>query len=516
MSSPSPSNAEIPASETQASTTYGQILKSSSILGGAQGLNYLIGMVRTKMVAILLGPTGIGLVGLYQSATSVVGTVTGMGIASSGVREVAKANGNDNTQQIALTVKVLRRACWVTGLFGWLLTALLSYPLSVWTFGSGDRATPLALLGITLLLTAINGGQTALLQGTRKIADIAKINILSMISATIISVSIYASLGEKGIVPVLIVSALVNISFSWWFARKIKIPLVHLSWTETVARSKGLVFLGVAFMWSALIGTGTGLWIRILIVRDLGLEANGIYQASWGISGLFAGFILSAMGTDFFPRLTGVAHDNRQVNQMVNEQIEIGLLLALPGILATLSFAPWVMKVFYSAEFVSGANLLPWFILGVFGRVISWPLGFMLMAKGATKWYAFTETFFGVLNLTLALWLLHVFGLKGVAFASAIVYAAYNIGMILVVGSLTGFKWSKGVLKLFAASGILVGAGFTSGMYLPSGFAEGSGLFLTIVATIFSLRGISSRLGRTHRIVQIVCRFPGGRLLFGF
>ena len=36
--------------------SYGQILKSSSIIGGAQGINYLIGMVRVKLVAVLLGP----------------------------------------------------------------------------------------------------------------------------------------------------------------------------------------------------------------------------------------------------------------------------------------------------------------------------------------------------------------------------------------------------------------------------------------------------------------------------
>jgi PST family polysaccharide transporter len=515
LSSPSPSNAEIPASETQTSTTYGQILKSSSILGGAQGLNYLIGMVRTKMVAILLGPTGIGLVGLYQSATSVVGTVTGMGIASSGVREVAKANGNDDTQQIALTVKVLRRACWVTGLFGWLLTALLSYPLSVWTFGSGDRATPLALLGITLLLTAINGGQNALLQGTRRISDLAKISILSMISSTAISVALYAWLREQGIVPVLLVSALVNIAFSWWFARKVEIPVIHLSWPETFAHSKGLVSLGVAFMWSALLATGSGLWIRGVIVRDCGLEANGIYQAAWGISGLFAGFILGAMGTDFFPRLTGVASDNRKVNQLVNEQIEIGLLLSFPGILGTLAFAPWLMKLFYSAKFIAGAELLPWFILGVFGRVISWPLGYMLMAKGASKWFAITETVFTILNVALAIYLLRIYGLTGIAMASAILYVIHNIGMVFLAAHLTGFRWSTGVIKLFAASCILITSGFAAGMFLPFGWAEGAGLILTLTATVFSLRGISSRLGTEHRMVQMACRFPGGRYLCG-
>ena len=472
-------------------------------------------MVRTKLVAVLLGPSGIGLVGLYQSVTAMVGTLSGLGIASSGVRGVAEAYAAGNQEQIAITVCVLRRACWVTGFLGWLLTAAFSYPLSVWTFGSSSRAGVLALLGMTLLLAAINGGQSALLQGTRRITDLAKISVLSTLSGTLISVGIYAWLGEQGIVPVLMVSALVNITFSWWYARKIELPTICLSWSAAYAHSKGLVSLGLAFMWSGFLTTAAALAMRGFIIRDFGIEANGIYQASWGISGLFAGFILGAMGTDFFPRLTGVADDNRQVNQLVNEQIEIGLLLALPGILATLAFAPWVMRLFYSAEFLAGAELLPWFILGVFGRVTSWPLGFLLLAKGASRWYAATETFFVALHLVLSILLLRTFGLIGIALAFAILYAAYNIGMVFVAAKLTGFRWSMGVIKLVVTSVILVGLGFCSSLTLPFGWAEGIGLLLTLTATIYSLRGMSTRLGSGHRIVQLALRLPGGRLICG-
>ena len=67
--------------------SYPQILKSSSIIGGSRVLNLLIGMVRTKLVAMLLGPPGIGLVSLYQSATGLTGTLSGLGIGQSAVRQ---------------------------------------------------------------------------------------------------------------------------------------------------------------------------------------------------------------------------------------------------------------------------------------------------------------------------------------------------------------------------------------------------------------------------------------------
>ena len=131
--------------------SYGQILKSSSIIGGAQGINYLIGMVRIKVVAVLLGPSGVGLVGLYMSATDMVGTFAKLGVNESGVREVAEAHSSTDLDRISRSVKTLRRLSWITGIFGWILTAVLSYPLSIWAFGSGEHSWAIAILGSSLL-----------------------------------------------------------------------------------------------------------------------------------------------------------------------------------------------------------------------------------------------------------------------------------------------------------------------------------------------------------------------------
>jgi antigen flippase len=496
--------------------SYGQILKSSSIIGGAQALNLLIGMIRTKLVAILLGPGGVGLVGLYQSATSLVGTFAGLGITSSAVRQVAEAAGSADNHRIGRTIKVLRRACWFSGVLGALLTAALAWPLSVWTFGNGERAWPIAVLGLTLLFSSISGGQMALIQGVRRIGDLARLQILSVIAGTILSVGLYAWLGERGIVPVLLVSAAVNLGLSWWFARRVKVPSVKMTWPETVREARHLISLGLAFMWSALLLAGVGLAARALIVRDFGIDANGIYQAAWGISGVFAGFILSAMGTDFYPRLTAAASDNAEMNRLVNEQTEVGILLALPGLLATLVFSPWVIHLFYSAKFMEAANLLPWFVLGIFGRVISWPLGFIQLAKGAARWFAVTETSFNVLHLAL-IWVgVRWFGLGGVAIAFAIVYGAYTLGMLWVAGRISQFRWSKAVLRLFLTAGLAVAITFGLAKLAPGIVASLAGGIIVVASAYYCLRQICHRLGPQHRISKMLLRLPIiGHLLAG-
>jgi antigen flippase len=285
--------------------TYGDILRASSIMGGAQALNYLVGMVRVKIIAVLLGPAGVGLIGLYSSALGLVGTVTSLGIASSGVREVALAHGQDDPQAVARTVKVLRRACWATGLLGWALSAAAggaAQPMGVWRHGprgghcragrdlvagchqrragrAAARRAPHRRPG-----AHPGGGHVAQHGGGYRPLH---------------------WLREEGIVPVLVATAVVSLACSWWFARRVALQPVELPWRQTWRETRRLAKLGFAFMWSGLLMAGLDMFTRSLITRTHGLEAAGYYQAAWALSGMFAAFVLSAMGTDFYPRLTG-------------------------------------------------------------------------------------------------------------------------------------------------------------------------------------------------------------------
>lgn len=488
--------------------SYGQILKTSSIIGGAQGINYLIGMFRTKLLAVLLGPAGIGLVGLYSSITTMVAAFAGLGIGSSGVRDVAEAAVHGGDEQVGKIVKTLRRVCWGTGILGWLIMAAFSRPLSLWIFQSPVHAWTIAALGVTVLVGEITMGQMVFIQGMRRISDLARVNIFSMVSGTLIAVGIYAWQGEKGILPVLVLTAIVNLVFSSWYAKKITIPEVSLTLRETWMQLRSLLKMGTAFMWSGLLTTAVVFATRTMIVKTLGLDANGIYQAAWGISGMFAGFILGAMGTDFFPRLTAVASDHSEVNRLVNEQTEVGILLALPGILGTLSFAPLLMRIFYSSQFLPAAELLPWFVLGVFGRVVSWPMGFILLAKGMSKWFVISETLAAIIQLSLTYIFLHWLGLRGVAVAFAILYFVSTFGLCVAVGRLTNFRWSPASVRLLVGSSLLVAAGFFIQSNLKNTFGIALGGGLTLASGIYCLRGIAERLGPQHRVLSALKRVP--------
>ena len=98
--------------------SYGQILKSSAIVGGSSVVNIAVSIVRAKAMALLLGPAGVGLVGLYSSVNELTHSIAGMGINSSGVRQIAEAAGSGESARIARTAAVLRRTSMALGLLG--------------------------------------------------------------------------------------------------------------------------------------------------------------------------------------------------------------------------------------------------------------------------------------------------------------------------------------------------------------------------------------------------------------
>ncbi len=470
-------------------------------MGGAQVITMGFGFARAKLAAVLLGPTGVGLIGLYQNLIAMLSMVAGHGVSSSGVRAIAEATANSDSAQVGRMVRVINRLSWALGGLGWVVTACLAYPLSNWLFNDPGYSLSVALAGGAVMLTVICSGQATVLQGTRRIGDLARLNIGSAVAGTLVSLGCYAAWGKAGIVPALVLSSLITLGWSWWYTRNLEINITGIiTWSHTFRAAKPLLSLGLAFAWSGVITTGAGLVIRALITKELGLEATGLYQAAWSISGLFAGFVLGAMGTDFYPRLTTVANDHVAVNKLVNEQTEVGILLALPGLLGTLVLAPHLITILYSHQFEAAAALLPAFMLGVFGRVLSWPLAFILLAKGESRWYAISETVSNVGHLAIVCGLIQGFKLAGVAYAFSILYFFYLIGMLVFNYRLTGFCWSTKAKNWILVATLLV-VGAISIDYIPGNKSRTlCAIIILCVGTLICLYGLVTCLPVNHKL----------------
>ena len=440
-------------------------------MGGASIVNIALQIVRGKCVAMILGPAGVGLIGTFTSITALISAVAGMGINSSGVRQIAEATGSGDQERIARTAIALRRVSLVLGLLGAAVMVAMSPWLSQWTFGDRSHVLALMLLSLTVLFGAISGGQTALIQGTRRIGDLMKLTMLGAAAGTVASIPLVWLWGERGIAPFMIVVAACAIVTSWWYARKVPLAPVTCDVRQTVRECKPLLAFGFSLMVSGLLTLGGAYLIRVIVIRTLGMEATGHYQAAISLSSIYVGFVLSAMGTDFYPRLTAVSVDHAAMTTMVSEQSEISLLLAVPGILATLAFAPLVIALFYSRDFTPAVEVLRWQILGIALRVVSWPIGFAILAKGAGRTFIATEAAAYLVQIG-GIWLfVSAFGLKGTGIAFFAMYFFYWAMVYLVVHRMIGFRYSVAARRILWWTLPAVAAAFLATEFIPGWLA---------------------------------------------
>ncbi len=479
-------------SQTAAATTvekpsYGQILKSSALIGGSQVLTIAISIVRTKAMAVLLGPAGFGLMGIYGSIADFTRSIAEMGINSSGVRQIAEAVGSGDTERIARTVTVLRRIAIFLGIVGAILLVGFSGPVSTVTFGNDQHVGAVALLSLAVFFRLVADGQGALIQGMRRIADLAKIGVLGTLFGTLFSIPMVYFLREDGVVPSLIGIAAMSIITSWWYSRKVRIRPPVMTTSQVQQEAVSLLKLGFAFMASGMLMMGAAYAVRTIVLRLDGFDAAGFYSAAWTLGGLYVGIILQAMGADFYPRLVGVAQDNPQCNRLVNEQTQVSLLLAGPGVIATLTFAPLVITLFYSAKFYEAVEVLRWICLGIALRVITWPMGFIIVAKNRQTIFLGTEVAWTVFNVGLTWICVKSLGVNGAGMAFFGSYVFHGLMIYPAVRWLSGFRWSAANGKtglIFLSSIAVVFCGF---YVLPPLVATAVGTFASILSGVYAL-----------------------------
>lgn len=475
--------------------SYGRILQSTALIGGTQVCNLLIGIFRVKVLALLLGPAGIGLAGMYQAATGIIGTLAGLGIGSAGVRQIAEASASGDRRRVARTAAVLRRASWISGALGMAAVLIFAKPLAQTTFGNTEYAGGVALVSLTLLFGGISAGQTALLQGLRRLRDLAACNLLGSIFGTVASIALVYFLRDKGVAAFLVAVAGFGILTSWWYARKVPIEPVRIPWRETFREARPLLEIGGAFLAIGLIGAGVTYWVRALIIHDLGMHAVGLYTAASNLSLIYIGVVINAMGADFYPRLTAIAQHDKAVNELVNQQAEMGLFLSLPGLLATLTFAPWVLRLFYSAEFAAAADLIRWLILGMGLRVACWPLGYILLAKALGKPLVIIEGLSSLVQVGIVLLCMRRWGLEGCGAGFAIFMAMATVNMSIVSYKITGFTWSRRSAGALAASAAFTGALLLALRLAPGRTGLALGMLVTALATAWSVSNLNRALG---------------------
>ena len=186
------------------------IVKSISILGGTQVVNIGVGIIRNKVVSVLLGAAGMGIMSLYQSTSDIISTISNMGTSTTAVKNISNAYSNKEEEQLGFVHEAFKKIVTVTGLIGFLICLFGAPLLSNINFGDYNHIWQFALLSFSILGLQLVAGYTTLLQGCRKFKKMSSATIIGNISGLVICIPLYYFFGIKAIVPVMVLYPIIN------------------------------------------------------------------------------------------------------------------------------------------------------------------------------------------------------------------------------------------------------------------------------------------------------------------
>jgi enterobacterial common antigen flippase len=164
----------------------------------------------------------------------------------------------------------------------------------------------------------------------------------------------------------------------------------------------------------------------------------------------------------------------------------------------------------YSATFAAAVTVLRWICLGVMLQVITWPMGYIIVAKGRPAIFFAAEMGWTLVAIALSWWCVTRFGLNGAGFAFFGSYVFHCVLLYPMVRWLSGFKWSRENRNKGATFFCVIGVVFAGFQTLPFWLAEIIGVVFAIASGIYSIRVLlqlvsSDRLPpATRRILRLL------------
>ncbi len=425
---------------------YSHILRYTGLFGGVQGLNILIGIVRNKLVAMILGPNGMGLISLFNSTIKLVSDSTSFGISMSAVRNISEDFDRQNIEKLEADVALVRSWSFLTALLGMFVCIAFSPLLSSFTFSWHGHTLHFIFLSPIVAMTAITGGELAVLKGVRRLKALAGISVYSVIGALLVSVPLYYIYKEKAIVPSLVIMAFIQMALT--IAVSYKIFPLRLSLSRSVLREGySMIRLGIAFVFAGILGSGADFVIRSYISNVAGIDTVGLFNAGYMLTMTYVGTVFSAMETDFFPRLSGVSSLGFTFNRTVSNQIEVMLLLVSPLLVVFTFTLPILLPLLYTGKFLPALGMIQIIVLAMYFRALKLPVEYIPLAKGDSLSYLFLEAFYDIVLVVLVIILFRKFGLTGAGVAVTLAGIIDFIVVFIYARLRYAYKPTAGIVK---------------------------------------------------------------------
>ena len=471
--------------------SFRSILKGTSIFGGVQVFNILVSAVRLKFVAVILGPGGMGVAGLFNTASLTIQQFASLGLNLSMVKEVGKAK--DHEKRLADVLAATRPLILLSATLGALVCLLFPSILSSATFGTTDYTRGFLLLSAAVFFSISGSALMSVLQGLHAVKPLSKASVVGSVVGLTVGVPLYWLMGTRGIVPAMTVLA---ISTCTWYSLSLRktVKTSASPWRREVHLPvlKGILTMGIILMSNDLFRNLVNYLIYVFVRSRGGTDEVGFFSSCNTMTSQYSAIVFTAMAMDYLPRLSAVSGDDQRMCGVVNRQIEVVGLLIAPIVCFVIFLAPWVIKILQTSSFLVAVPLLRFLAAAMTVRALMYPLGYIVFAKDNRRLFFWMESVgANLLTLCLTCGGYVIFGLDGLGYAAIADCSVCMCVYLTVNNRLYRYRMSTSAIRTTTYAVITTGVMTALCLFL-------SGISLAVTASA---------------LLSAVCLISGHRLL---
>ena len=395
------------------------LAKNTIILAVPKVLLFFVGTIRSKLIAVFLGPEGAGIMSQLRDTVQNISSFTLSGMNDGVVKLIAKENSIDaDIRKIASIIKT----------FGYIIVPLtfivviagytFSSEITQFVFGNLKYKDYFQIGFMSLPFVILSSSSFAILKAYKEIKLIAISDVVIMVTNLILFVPLIYFFKIKGAVFFVAISYFINLGIYFYFARTRVLSKINLSFFQIANTPPQKAYFKELFRFfgygltSGAFQIAVGLTIRSIVVNTLGLAKIGIYSPILTWSGLITGFILSSLTTYLFPRISE-AKSNDDIVGVINDVIRLMTFTIFPFIIIGIATRDWFIPMFYSKEFLEAAIYLPFHFSALIFTIWNFAFAQIFAPTGRLRYFFFIIVFHNTLSLLMVYFLTPHYGLFG-------------------------------------------------------------------------------------------------------
>lgn len=406
------------------------IIKVFSLTTIATVVRMLTGLVSVKVVAVIVGPAGIALLGQLNNFTSIIMSGASGGINNGVTKFIAEFK--DSKEEVS---KLLSNALQITFACSFIVGVsmlFLNQYLSLKIMKSQEYGYVFIVFGLTLFLYSLNMLLTSIINGFKDYKTYIYVNIAGSVFGLVFTVILVFTMGLKGAMisavtfqSVLFFVTLYIVRKSFWLSKSFFNCKFDVSITKKYFKYTLMTLVTAVTM------PLSQILLRGFVISEISLNQAGWWEAMNRISGMYLMVITSSFGVYYLPRLSELRDDKD-----LNKEIIKAFKVVVPILVLTLTTIYYcrflIIKILFTKEFSPMSHFFIWQLLGDFFKISSWLVAFLMIAKSMTKLYVFTEIIFALSFVWLGLFLMKANGVVGLTQAYAVNYILYFILMLVL------------------------------------------------------------------------------------